>query len=264
MNQDTNAGSPQGLQSQFNNFTSNLANQIYTMLNNLTYVNGNPGNMLPQLIVSQNNIQSWLSGTLPYWTYAYDSVSLISWWNANYLALAQQIVMDIGPYMANWYNIMQFANDNNIMDFLLGNLLGNAETRSSTNYGVKSALNSNSNLTMSSLNGTMEGSASTLYPGGAGTLSQAGWQNFTSGTNAQFTASIYNLTMNADTTPIQDSNGDWTNNFTSTIPGNEIAKMIMSNAQNVKQRFMESFFKVFERFLTPLNNLDNDIWGYNW
>ena len=215
----------QGLSNLLSTFCSNLATNVNNYLQNIN------ASTIWVSLLNTGTLTSIIKNELLYWTYAYDSLTLLSWWNANVTSLSWQVAVNIGVYLNNWYNAVLLSGNNSILQTIINNNLGNNTNATSNNYNVTSALNSNSNLTISSINSN-----------GSNQLNN----------------------MSLDTTPLQQSQGAFNNNQNTVVDGLQIANFLQQNFLNFTKTLKQVLFNVFKEYVTPLTNLDQTQRSFNW
>lgn len=216
------------LLTQFQTFCNTLANNITTNLTSFCCSNSINRNVLTWL---NTNLQNMIQNNLSYWTYAYESSTLISWWTNNVFQLATNISVNFGLWFMNWLNAFNLASSYQIISQIVENNLSNQTTNNTSTYKVESALNSDSNLTIQNINDN---------------------------------STVNNETMNQDTTPLKQSNADFNSNQTNDLQGVNIANFLQTNFQPFQQKFEQVLYDTFKVYLLPFNNLDNSTRGFNW
>ena len=242
------------LNNNFTNFINNLMSNISTYMG--YYNTGNFSSAGAYSNFSQI-IQNIIQGQLENWTYAYDSNTLITLWNNNCQQLAFDIASDFGLYFLNFANAyyLALAGSSQTTNLVSGWNFGNVSSNAGTDYNAQTALNSNSNQTLQNINtnfnsGTEGGFNYQWNPGGSG--------GYTNGVN------MFNNAMSNDTTPIKESAGSFHGSSTNQLQGIEIAKFLQENYKDFQQKLRKVLYDCFYEYLTPINNLDNNQWGYNW
>ena len=234
MNQDLSNDS--NLLDSYNTFCSNLAtnvsNNLTNLITNSAYVNNTFTNWL------KNNLNSVLSGSLQYYTYAYQTSTLLSWWAANINLISIQLTTDLTPFFLNWINTYNLQNNTNVLSQLNSNNFATIVNSGSNNYNVNSALNNNSNLTISNAN------------------------NESNIINDNYTLS--NGTMSNDTTPIKESQAQFNAGVSSDMNGINIANFLLTITANLKTIFKQQLELWLKPYLLQFNNLDPNERSYNW
>ena len=233
MNQDLTNDS--NLLDSYNTFCSNLATNVSNNLTNLlingAYVNNTFTNWL------QNNLNSILSGSLQYYTYAYETSNLLAWWTANINLISIQLTTDLAPYFLNWINSFQLLNNPNLLTTLIESNFATVVSSGSNNYNVNSALNNNSNLTIANANNN---------------------------SNLINNNSLGNRTMSEDTTPIKESQAQFNAGASSDMNGINIANFLLTITANLKTIFKQQLELWLKPYLLQFNNLDPNERSYNW
>ena len=151
-----------------------------------------------------------------------------------------------------------FASTMNKGDFVVaGNNFGDVNTTAGSTYHVESALNQDNNQTISTINNNFNTSGSN--GGGFGYE----W-NPTSTTSYANGVNVVNNAMSGDTTPLQKSNGDFQGNTTNNINGIQVATFLQSTFKDFTLKMREVLYGVFKPYLLPVNDLDNNVEGFNW
>lgn len=243
------------LQNTFNNFISNLTSAVG---NYLGYANPNNVSIIGLWNNLSNIITTCFSGQLGNWTYAYDTQTLLTLWNNNYQQLAFNIVAEGGLYFLNLTNSYLNALNGNgqTLNTVAGNNFGDVNTGASSNYHAESSLNSNSNQTMSALNtqfNTINGGGGFSYQ-----WNPNGVASYVNGVN------VGNNAMSNDTTPVAKTNGDFAGNTTNQINGIQVATFLQTNFKDFTLKMNEVLYGVFKTYLLPLNDIDQNIGGFNW
>ena len=244
------------LQNTFNNFISNLTS---AMSNAMGWVNPNSVTIIGLWNNLSNIVSTCFAGQLGNWTYAYDTQTLLTLWNNNYNQLALEIVASGGLYLINFTNAYLNALNGNTqtINTVAGNNFGDVNTTAGSTYHVESALNQNNNQTISTINNNFNTSGSN--GGGFGYE----W-NPTSTTSYVNGVNVVNNAMSGDTTPLQKSNGDFQGNTTNNINGIQIATFLQSTFKDFTIKMSEVLYGVFKPYLLPVNDLDNNVEGFNW
>lgn len=233
MNQDLNNDST--LLTSYNTFCTNLAtnitNNLTNLLANTVAINQNFSNWL------QHNLSSVLTGSLQYYTYAYETSNLLSWWTANINLISIQLTTDLAPYFLNWLNAFQLLNSNNILNNITSNNLATVVNSGSNNYNVNSALNNNSNLTISNANDN---------------------------SNDINNVSLSNDAMSIDTTPAKESQAQFNSGISNDVNGVNIANFMLSITSNIQTTFKKQLENWLKPYLLQFNNLDSNERSYNW
>ena len=233
MNQDLANDST--LLDSYNSFCTNLAsnvkNNLTNLLTNTVTLNQNFSSWL------QNNLSSVLTGSLQYYTYAYETSNLLSWWTANINLISIQLTTDLAPYFLNWLNAFQLLNSNNILNNVTSNNLATVVNSGSNNYNVNSALNNNSNLTISNVNNN---------------------------SNDINNVSLSNDAMSEDATPIKESQAQFNSGISNDMNGVNIANFFLSINSNLQSTFKQQIEKWLKPYLLQFNNLDNNERSFNW
>ena len=251
LNQDISADSTGTLSTLWENFLFNLSGQIalYMDLNDEENAGGNLS------WVSQQFFQNILQNELGYWTYAYDTNTLLNWWNNNYITLAMEIAVPLTSFLSNWCNANKISLNSNLLNLVLNNSLGSVRNTSTSNYDVNSVLNSNSNLSIADINKQINTSTNA--------------NNSTVGINGQtdtsYTLGNTNNQMSLDNNPIKDSHGNFNGSVETNIDSSIITPYLVDSYKYLTTTFRQIVFSVFKRFVCPIYNLDDDnIEGFNW
>lgn len=219
----------------YNNFCTNLATDVSNNLTNLltlsTYSNNNFTNWL------SDNLTNVLSGSLQYYTYAYETDSLLSWWTANINLISIQLTTDLAPYFLNWMNAYQLLNNTSLLTQLLNTNYSTIINSGSNNYNVNSALNNSSNLTISNANAN---------------------------SNIINNNSLNNSAMDADNTPIKESQAQFNSGTSSDMNGVNIANFLLSITTNLKTTFKKQIEEWLKPYLLKFNDLDSNERSFNW
>ena len=256
LQQDITGDSTGNLNNLWLQFLNSISNEIYNVMN-LASTSSSVFNLF-----SQQWIYQVLQNELSMWVYQYDSLTLLTWWNNNYMLLASEVGVPLSIFIANWYNNNQVVLNQNITNFVINNNLGNMTVNSANNYDVNSALNNNSQLTMSEINSNGAG-AQSLQQGNGNYNTYLGWgKQWTVPVMSTSSASLQN--MSADTTPIKDSHGSFQGSNSTTVEGVQIANFMMESYKYLTTTLRKIIFDVFKRFVTPVNNIDNNVEGFNW
>ena len=233
MNQDlTNDSSLLTVYTTFcSNVATNVSNNLTNLLINSSYQNTTFTNWL------QNNLNSILSGSLQYYTYAYQTQNLLSWWTANINLISIQLTTDLAPYFLNWINSFQLLNNTNLLTALTSSNLATVVNSGSNNYNVNSALNNNSNLTISNANAS---------------------------SNAINNNSLNNGAMGYDDTPIKETQAQFNAGVSSDMNGVNIANFLITITANLKDTFKQKIELWLKPYLLKFNDLDSNERSYNW
>ena len=233
MNQDLSNDS--SLLDSYNTFCSNLATNVSNNLTNLiinsAYVNNSFTNWL------QNNLNGILSGSLQYYTYAYETSNLLAWWTANINLISIQLTTDLAPYFLNWINSFQLLNNPNLLTTLIESNFATVISSGSNNYNVNSSLNNNSNLTIANANNN---------------------------SNLINNNSLGNGTMSQDSTPIKESQAQFNNGISNDLNAVNIANFLLTITNNLKTTFKQQIELWLKPYLLQFNNLDSNERSYNW
>ena len=216
------------LLSQFQTFCENLANDVTNNLNTFYFsgsLNGNITNWL------SDNLTNMIQNNLSYWTYAYESSTLISWWSNNVQQLSTNITIDFGLWFMNWLNAFNYASSYSVINTLINNNFQNQTTNNNSTYQVESALNSDSNLTIQNINNN---------------------------------ASSSNNAMDQDSTPLKQSNANFNTSQINDLQGVNIANFLQTNFQSFQQKFEQVLYSTFKTYLLQFNDLDNSTRGFSW
>lgn len=233
MNQDlTNNAS---LLTIYTAFCNNLANNISNNLNNLIFSNNSLSQPFTTWITQYLN--NTLVGSLQYYTYAYETSTLLNWWTANINLIGIQLTTDLSPYFLNWINAFQIINNSGILNNITGSQLATVVNSGSNNYNVNSALNSNSNLTISQAN---------------------------SNSNTINNYNLLNGTMDDDTTPIKESQAQFNSGVSSDSNGVNIANFLLNTTANIQSTFKKQLENWLQPYLLQFNDLDNSTRRFNW
>ena len=169
--------------------------------------------------------------------------------------LTQEMSFDWGIWVSNWFNAYNIAGNSALMGYVVGNNLGDVTITNANNYQVESAQNSNGNLNISSINSN--------YLNNGGNVLNTAYTNF--GSNIlTLESGIANQATSDDTTPIKQSANQINSGQTNQVQGVQIAEFLQKNFQEFQKGWQEILYKCFNQFLLPVNDLDTDVWGYNW
>ena len=250
------------LNNNFTNFINNLMSDISTFLG---YYNTQGFSSAGAYANFSSIIQSIIQGQLGNWTYAYDSNTLITLWNNNVQQLAFDIASDFGLYFLGFANAyyLALAGSNQTTNLVSGWNFGNVNTSAGSEYTANTTLNSTSTTTLNQIN-TNFNTTSVASQNGAGEGGFSYQWNPNSNTGYANGVNINNSAMSSDTTPIKDSSGTFHGSSTNQVQGLEVAKFLQENFKPFQQKLRKVLYDCFYEYLTPINNLDNDVWGYNW
>ena len=216
------------LLTQFQSFCQQLATDVTSNLNMFYYsgsLNTNITNWLNDML------ETMIQNNLSYWTYAYESSTLIAWWTNNVNQLATNISIDFGLWFMNWLNAFNYASSYSVINTLINNNFQNQTSNNNSTYQVESALNSDSNLTIENIN-----------------------QNANSSNNA----------MDQDSTPLKQSNANFNTSQINDLQGVNIANFLQTNFQPFQQKFEQVLYSTFKTYLLQFNYLDNSTRGFSW
>ena len=252
---DINSNS--NLSLNFTNFITNLINNFQTYIGDY---NTQQFSTAGGYISISNSLQNIIQGQLENWTYAYDSQTLLTLWNNNCQQIALNLASDFGLYFLNFANAyyMALAGASQTTNLVSGWSFGTVSSTAGSEYTANTSLNSNSEQTLSGINSNFNSVNSNGEAGFNYGWNPNGTDSYSNGVN------INNSAMSSDTTPIKDSSGTFHGNSTNQIQGVEVAKFLQENFKTFQNKLRDVLYDCFYEYLLPVNNLDNDIWGYNW
>ena len=234
-NMNQNLINDSSLLTLYNLFCTNLATNLINNLTNLlidsTYQNATFTNWL------QTNLNTILSQSLRYYTYAYQTQNLLSWWNANIHLISIQLTTDLAPYFLNWINSFQLLNNTNLLASLTATNLATVINSGSNNYNVNSALNNNTNLTISSANNN---------------------------SNIINNNSVSNNAMSQDTTPVKETQAQFNAGISSDMNGVSIGNFLLNITNSLNTTFKKQIELWLKPYLLKFNDLDSNERSYNW
>ena len=216
------------LMTQFQTFCENLANDVTSNLVGFCF-NGSLNSNIQSWL--NNNLQNMIQNNLSYWTYAYESITLLTWWTNNVIQLAINISIDFGLWFMNWLNAFNYASSYSVINQLVNNNFQNQTTNNNSAYQVESVLNSDSNLTIQNINDN---------------------------------ANQSNNAMDQDSTPLKQSNANFNTSQINDLQGVNIANFLQTNFQSFQQKFEQVLYSTFKVYLLQFNDLDNSTRGCSW
>lgn len=233
MNQDLTNDST--LLTTYTTFCSNLATNVSNNLTNLIVGNVTLNPSFQTWL--SNNLNSVLSGSLQYYTYAYDTEQLLSWWTVNINFISIQLTTDLAPYFLNWINSYNLLNNIELINQLASSNLATVINSGSNNYNVNSALNNNSNLTISNANAS---------------------------SNTINNNNLNNGAMGYDNTPIKETQAQFNAGVSSDMNGVSIGNFLLNITSSLNTTFKKQIELWLKPYLLKFNNLDQSERSYNW